>query len=379
MSPSDGTLHTLFAQSYDGDPDVVASSAGRVNLIGEHVDYNGGQVLPIAIEKRTCVAVRASSAGESRVISEVPPGICEFDARHPRKSGRWFDYVAGVVEALRRAGIDVPQFDLAVTSDVPRAAGLSSSAALEVAAALALATLCRARLTLRDLALAAWQAENQFVGVPCGIMDQFASALGETDHALHLWCDSEETEQVPFRESILIFDTGVSRSLRSSDFAQRRAECEEALRLLRLRDPSLRDLAAATPDEVRAARLPEPLNRRALHVSEETRRVERAVEALKRSGTIPGELLVESHESLRTLYECSSPELDWFVNKAMGINGIHGARLTGAGWGGCAIAVGERDALERAAAELPGEYSEQFGHEARTWLTSAAQGAHTGS
>jgi galactokinase len=222
---------------------------------------------------------------------------------------------------------------------------------------------------------AAWRAETSFVGVPCGIMDQAASALGEPDHALHVWCDTEETEQVPFTDAVLIFDTRTKRSLRTSDFETRRRECEEALRLLRITNPTLPNLAAATPDEVRAADLPDPLGRRALHVTEETRRVQRAVAALKSGAPIPGELLYQSHESLRLLYECSTPELDWFVDAAARIPGIRGARLTGAGWGGCAIAIGDQDSLQQAAERLPSEYEAKFGLEPRVWITRAAMGA----
>lgn len=367
-----------FAATFGGEPEVIASSAGRVNLVGEHVDYNGGQVLPIAIERRTWVAVRRRSAGSrflSIAASANEPERGEFDARRPAKAGRWWDYVAGVALMLQSDAVRVPQFELAVIGDVPQGAGLSSSAALEVATATALNGLAAGAVETKQLAHAAWRAETQFVGVPCGIMDQFASALGEAQHALHIWCDTGETENVPFTEAVLIFDTAVQRSLRGSAFAQRRAECEEALRLLRVALPSLPNLAAATPEQVIAAHLPPPLDRRALHVSEETRRVERAVEALRRTGQIPGELLFESHESLRLLFECSTPELDWFVDNVARIEGVRGARLTGAGWGGCAIALGDIAALARAATELPAAYQSAFGLVPRIWLTHAAAGA----
>lgn len=365
-----------FATTFGGEPDVIASSAGRVNLIGEHVDYNGGQVLPMAIERRTSVAVRRRGSGTGSVAASAnEPLRGEFDADEPMRSGQWWDYIAGVIVALKQDGVAVPQFEIAVTSDVPQGAGLSSSAALEVAAATALAALAGSDLDAKACAQAAWRAETQFVGVPCGIMDQFASALGKAEHALHIWCDTGQTEHVPFTEVVLIFDTAVPRSLRGSAFAQRRAECDEALQLLRAKYPRLPNLAAATPEQVIAAALPDPLDRRALHVSEETRRVERAVAALRATGKIPGELLFESHESLRLLYDCSTSELDWFVQHAAAIPGVKGARMTGAGWGGCAIAVGEPDGLARAAEQLPGDYEAEFGVVPRTWLTKAAAGA----
>jgi galactokinase len=225
------------------------------------------------------------------------------------------------------------------------------------------------------MALLAWRVETQFVGVASGVMDQFASALCHRGHALHLWCDTLETEQVAMSESVLIFDTGSPRSLRASEFNQRRAECEEALALLRGSNPSLSNLAQADPQAIVRAHLPPTLEKRALHVAEENRRVEAVVEQLARNKTLRGDLLYQSHESLRDKYECSTPELDWFVDAARKNAGVTGARLTGAGWGGCAIAVGARDALDDLAREIIAPYEQRFHHKARTWLTSADSGA----
>lgn len=366
----------FFRTTFGADPDVIASGAGRVNLIGEHLDYNGGQVLPMAIERRTQVAVRLAPNGTSVAASSSHRAVGRFDAEHPERMGHWWDYVAGVAVALARDGVQVPQFEAAVWSDVPSGAGLSSSAALEVATGTALNALAGASLPLKGIARAGWRAENEFVGVPSGIMDQFASALGAPERALHIWCDTEATEQVPFTESVLIFDTMTKRSLRQSDFQLRREECDEAFRRLRQIHPDLENLASATPDEVRGAHLPEPLDRRALHVTEENVRVQEVVAALEAGKSIPGDLLYASHRSLRDLFQCSTPELDWFVEEASHVSGICGARLTGAGWGGCAIAVGTPDALERAAAELPARYERTFGRAPRTWITKAAAGAH---
>ena len=366
----------FFRTTFGDDPDLIASSAGRVNLIGEHLDYNGGQVLPMAIERRTQVAIRHARNGSSVAASASHRAVGRFDVEHPTRAGHWWDYVAGVVVALAREGVHVPQFEAAVWSDVPSGAGLSSSAALEVATGTALNALAGASLPLKTIARAGWRAENEFVGVPCGIMDQFASALGQPGHALHIWCDTEATEQIPFTESVLIFDTATKRSLRTSDFQRRREECEDAFRRLRQRYPDLKNLASATPEQVRDAHLPEPLDRRALHVTEENVRVQQVVAALTAGEPIPGDLLYASHRSLRDLFQCSTPELDWFVDEASHVPGILGARLTGAGWGGCAIAVGARDALERAAAELPEKYERAFGRQPRTWITRAAVGAH---
>jgi galactokinase len=365
-----------FREMYGAEPDVIGSAPGRVNLIGEHTDYNGGQVLPLAINRRTYVAIRARpDASVSRVVSDSQSAPVEFDIRSIVRSGDWWDYVTGVCAAFASRGVRLPQIEAIVTSDVPAGSGLASSAALELATSVSLAALVSDSRTLKDLALLAWGVENQFVGVACGVMDQFASALCEEGHALHIWCDSLETEQVVMRETVLIFDTALPRSLRASQYNQRRLECQEALALLRQHNPRLENLASAHPDEVRDARLPGNLAKRALHVTEENLRVGEVVESLKKSGSVPGEALYASHESLRTQYDCSTPELDWFVDRAKRTPGVRGARLTGAGWGGCAIAVGSLEALTCAKDTLCSEYEASFGRKPRTWLTTAAQGA----
>jgi len=366
----------FFRKTYGAEPDVVGSAPGRVNLIGEHTDYNGGQVLPLAIDRRTYVAMkRRNNRDTSQVFSDKGSEPADFDARSIERTGQWSDYMTGVFASFAPRVAELPQVQAVVTSNLPTGSGLSSSAALEMATAITLAHLIQYQQSLKELALVSWRVETQFVGVSCGVMDQFASALGEKGHALHLWCDTLATEQVKMREAVLIFDTNLPRSLRGSEFNVRQRECQEALELLRKKFPELPNLAAATPAQVRDARLPGNLEKRALHVTEETRRVEDLVAVLKKSGLVDGDLLYESHESLRTLYECSSPELDWFVEQARGIGGVRGARLTGAGWGGCAIAVGELDALNAAQPKLIADYKAAFDLDARIWLTHAEAGA----
>lgn len=366
------SITDMFTSAYRSEPEVIASAPGRVNLIGEHTDYNGGEVLPIAIQQRTYVAMRvARPAGQSRAVSAAEEDMGTFNFPRPARSGQWWDYISGLGSLHPR----LPAADIAVASDVPAGAGLSSSAALEVAAGVAYSQLTESAMSLRDIALDAWRVETQFVGVSCGIMDQFASALSTEGHALHVWCDTIEVEHVPFTATVLIFDTAVPRSLRSSEFNRRQSECREALHLLRLANPALENLASAEPDEITAARLPSSLSDRALHVSLETRRVRKAVGLLKDRGTLDGSLLYDSHASLRDLYQCSSPELDWFVEKAAEFPGVEGARLTGAGWGGCAIALGKSDALSAARDELTASYRKKFNREPRVWLTKASRGA----
>jgi galactokinase len=293
----------------------------------------------------------------------------------PKRSGEWWDYLTGVAAPLFEQSGRSDSIDLAVESDVPTGAGLSSSAALEVSTALAVSELLGQRIALKEAAMIAWRAETGFVGVACGIMDQFASALCRAGEALHLECDTARYDFAPFGDALLIFDTAIPRSLRTSHYNERRAECEEALRLLRERWPELPSLAAAEPEQVLEAHLPPPLDRRALHVSRETRRVRDAVAELRAGRRISRDLLVGSHESLRDLYECSRPELDWVVERAITFPGVQGARLTGAGWGGCAIVVGDEDALQAMAPDLAREYEARFALVPRLWLSTASSGA----
>ena len=369
-----GKVCGLFRRRFSAEPAIVASAPGRVNLIGEHTDYNGGEVLPIAIERRTWVAVGVAPRGRSEAVSANASESGSWDAHAPRRTGEWWDYVSGVAAELSLQGCELPPVQLAVVSDVPAGAGLSSSAALEVASATAFAALAGVPLSASEAARVGHRVETQFVGVACGIMDQFASALGSPGRALHLWCDSGNFEQVSMEDAVLIFDTAVPRSLRTAAFNERRRECDAALAILRRQFPTLETLAAATPQQVAAATLPSPLDRRARHVVEETRRVGSVVDVLRATGTLPGSLLYESHESLRSLYECSTTELDWFVEKASVVSGVTGARLTGAGWGGCGIAVGDANALVEAAALLAADYEARFRITPRTWVTHAAGG-----
>jgi galactokinase len=354
------TAADLFRQQFHSEPRVIASAPGRVNLIGEHTDYNGGDVLPIAIAHRTTVAISPAPGPESVAVSAQQPLLGRFSVARLAPERRWWDYIAGVAAAFIDSGSEIANFQIAVASDVPVGAGLSSSAALETATAFALAHLFGHDIAPSKLALLGTRAEREFVGVASGIMDQQASALGTARHAVHIHCDTGAHEHVPFDDAVLIFDTGVRRALADSAFNERRDECQSALARLRALRPTLPSLAAADLDLLHEAHLPPPLDRRARHVVTEMARVRAVVDALRIGGTIPGDALFASHDSLRVDYECSSPELDAFVERARRTEGITGARLTGAGWGGCAIAVGNPHALATLGAG---------------WITHAAAGA----
>lgn len=366
---------SLFMESFGHEPAVVASAPGRVNLIGEHTDYNGGQVLPIAIAQRTWVAMKAREGDASRAVSDrLPSGT--FRIADGCASGNWWDYIHGTLREVVALGSHLSAVDAAVISDVPMGAGLSSSAALEIATALAGVVAEGGRILdfWDDFAPAAHRAESNFVGVECGTMDQTASTYAAAGHALRVWCDSGKREHVRFNRSVLVVDTAIPRELRSSEFNQRRAACNTALTLLRKSKPGLTSLAELDPEQDELAQLPELLRRRVRHVVTENERVERFVGALEKGESL-GHILLESHESLRADYECSVPELDWVVEAAMAFTGVEGARLTGAGWGGCAIVLGSEDALVSLREPLLRRYEERWKRAPRAWLTCAEDGA----
>jgi galactokinase len=387
---SRAAVETLFSLAFGGRPTVVTSAPGRVNLIGEHVDYNGGAVLPIGIAARTWVAMSRARAGTSRAVSRERGEVGEWAHGQVAAGGAWWDYVEGALVAAESLGATAVDRDVAVVSEVPMGAGLSSSAALEVATVLA-ALACDGiavssrpdagpatpSRSLHDVARAAHAAETGYVKVACGIMDQYASALARQGHALHLQCDTAESRAVPFTRGVLIVDTMTPRELRRSAYNERRAECDSALAILRRTAPSLATLAQATPELLAAVALPEPEAKRARHVVSEVRRVEAFVQACAPEGdpAALGPLLNASHRSLRDDYECSTPELDWVVEHSVARVGIDGARLTGAGWGGCAIVVGDPDALAAFIPEITASFEVSWGRAPRTWLTTPQDGA----
>ena len=320
-----------YAERFGQPPEIVASAPGRVNLIGEHTDYNGGFVLPYAIERRVAVA---ASRGDGGLLST---DFGELRGLTTEREGVWADYPRGVLWALREAGYDVPGFRAAFAGDVPRGASLSSSAAIEAATALALDALFGLGVDRKELAVLCRRAENEFVGVESGIMDQYASLLCKEGSALFVDCRSLEAEEVPLDVraaglSLLVCDTRVERGLGETGYNERRRQCAAAASTLgvrELRDAEESDLEKLSGDELRRAR----------HIISENGRVLRAVEALRKENFAElGGLMYASHASLRDDFEISTPELDAFVETA-GENGSWGARLTGGGFGGCAIAL----------------------------------------
>jgi galactokinase len=364
---------SLFESAFASRPAVAASAPGRVNLIGEHTDYNGGPVLPLALERRTAVlAAREDGWFFVSALDGVVRGA-EIDAR---LKGDWTDYVVGVVRELRALGAAPSGARIAVASTVPPGAGLSSSAALTVAAAKALSLLAGRRLTPAQLVDVAYRAEHDQVGVACGRMDQTVATHAARGTALLFETATGAIQRVPFPGKVWIVETGVAHGLVGGALNQRRRECEAALARCREVWPELRYLAELSTDDLRVveARLPVELAARARHVMTETLRTRLAADALARGDRQQlGWLLLQGHESLRLDYGSTIPEADAIVELAVE-HGAHGARLTGAGWGGAVVVLAPEDRSARIVAEVTRGFRERFGRDPATWSTRAATG-----
>jgi galactokinase len=377
-------LRYTFQELYHQAPRLFRAP-GRVNLIGEHTDYNDGFVLPMALERETVVAGAPRNDRLVRVHALDLNEQAEFDLDHPgaRRRGIWLDYVEGVAQALVRRGVQLDGADLAIRSDVPVGAGLSSSAALEVSAGLALASLSGSEVDRVQLALAGQEAEHTYVGANVGIMDQFIAALGRAGHALLIDCRALETTLIPVdtaRTLVVICDTRVKHDLAASEYNERRAECEQGVEILqREARPEIRALRDVSVAEFKRYEelLPEPVRRRCRHVVTENARTLAAAEALKADRLAEmGRLMYESHESLRRDYEVSCRELDALVEIASSLEDITlGARMTGGGFGGCTVNLVRRDALDEFKSVVTREYARRIGHEPVIYISEAGDGA----
>ncbi len=368
----------LFHSVFGSAAQVAASAPGRVNLIGEHTDYNGGPVLPIAIGARTTVAVGLGAPEALEIVStrDGRPHQIPWRGNLPDD---WGAYMVGVMRELSALGVRLPQDGarIAVSSDVPAGAGLSSSAALTVAATKALALLAKARLAPRQVAAVAYRAEHDHVGVKCGVMDQTIASLARPGHALLLECATLALRYIPFRGRLLLVDTGVRHELGKSAFNERATECRLALARLKVELPELIWLAAWPAGWLARLKraLPEPLRSRAVHVVSETARTRYAAHLLARGRVRAfGRLLYESHESLRRLYACSSPELDLVVAAARRAGAL-GARLTGAGWGGAALVLVSPKQETGVTGQIRRAFSRAYGREPAITTVRASGGA----
>ncbi|MFI5833864.1 galactokinase [Micromonospora sp. NPDC051300] len=354
-----------FRQRYAAEPAGRWAAPGRVNLIGEHTDYNDGFVLPFALPLRTVVAAAPGPEGRWTVVSELDDEPVEFDAAAADEPGRvdgWAAYVAGVVWALRAAGLDVPGARLAIASDVPVGSGLSSSAAIEAAVLAALVDLGDLDLPTDRWPRLAQRAENDYVGAPTGIMDQSAVVRGRAGHALFLDCRSEEVEQIPFDLdaaglAVLVVDSRAPHRHADGEYAARRESCERAAAALGV--TALRDVSTADLDAALARLDDDETRRRVRHVVTENQRVLDTVALLRADrARDAGPLLTASHASMRDDFEITVPEIDTAVEAALAA-GAYGARMTGGGFGGCVLALVDADAADTVAAAVTAAYAER--------------------
>ena len=368
-----------FKNEFGYEPDGVWSAPGRVNLIGEHTDYNEGFVLPLAIDRRTYAAVGARSDQVARIASAFTGEVVEFEISQIQrdKVSGWSAYPLGVAWSIIQAGATPQGFDLYVDSNVPVGAGLSSSAAIECSVALALNDLWGSGISREALAKVGQRAENEIVGAPTGIMDQTASFFGQVDHAVFLDCRTLEAKPTPLalRENgleLLVIDTRVAHRLTDGGYAARRQSCEEAAQLLGV--SSLRDLTAVLLD-VSKHLLADVVYKRARHVVTENERVTQTVELLSASGPKSiGQLMVESHASMRDDFQISISELDVAVETAMA-EGAIGARMTGGGFGGAAIALIESAKVSNLTASVLDKFREQGFEKPEIFKVTADEGA----
>ncbi len=375
----------IFATDGVG-PIIVARAPGRVNLIGEHTDYNEGFVMPVAVDRQIIlVGQRAASSNgrQVRLISRNFGRQAGFDLDRKQKVQQgptWINYPMGVADVLERAGYLLPPMNILVWGNIPLGAGMSSSAAFEIASLGLFTALIDVDLDPRDAILKAQQAENQFVGVQCGVMDQFISRLGRAGHALLLDCRSLDYENVPMALPNVVMGvchSGVSRGLASSAYNERRAECDKGVALLQRHRPEIRALRDVTPEDLDrwGSDLPPVVLQRCRHVVEEDLRVHQAATAL-RAGDLPrlAELFAASHASLRDLYEVSSPELDALVDIAASVPGV-AARLTGAGFGGCTVNLVPEAAWPTFADAIQTQYPARTHKEPTIYLCQTVDGA----
>ncbi len=379
------TLAAQFQTHFNAKPGFIVRAPGRVNLIGEHTDYNDGFVLPMAIDRAVWIALRPRTDSTARIVSlDIPsrlepgPGSeSSFELHSLIRDKGWLEYPKGIADALMKAGYDLKGFDAVMTGDVPRGAGLSSSAAVELAVARAFACSSNFEWDAATMAKLAQQAENEWVGVKSGIMDQMASAASREGHALFLDCRSLEFQHVPLPDgvSVVVLDTSTRRGLVDSAYNERRSQCEEAAKWFGVK--ALRDVGIK---EIRDWRLGGGLSevafKRARHVVTENARVLEAIEAMK-AGNIKrlGELFDASHDSLRDDFEVTNDALNIIVSRAREQEGCYGARMTGAGFGGCAVALVVEEKVTAFTKALSAAYRQRSGFEARVYVCKAGAGA----
>ena len=379
MDPAE--LRDRFQVLFDGEARLFRAP-GRVNLIGEHTDYNDGFVLPAAIELQTFAAVAGGTGRRVRIhsLNFRETVSVDLDTGGLRRRNHWSDYPLGVVATLLGAGYALRSVDLLLYGEVPPGAGLSSSASLEVATALALLAVAGIDLSPLETAKLCQRAENEFVGARCGIMDPFVSRCAQAGHALLLDCRSLEERSVPLPDTLrlVVCHSGVRHALASGEYNARRAQCEEGVRALAEVNPGVRSLRDATPAllEENRGRIPPVVFARCHHVVSENERTQEAAAALERLDLATvGRLMAASHASLRDEYEVSCRELDLLVDAAVPLEGVFGARMTGAGFGGCTVNLVRTEAVPAFCEQVTRAFERVTGRKPKIYQSAAAAGA----
>jgi len=385
-------LKKKFCQIYGGsEQDLrIFSGPGRVNLIGEHIDYCGGYVFPAALSLDSTVIARVNNDNTLRLAATDLPNRVEvkLDNLESAKSLKWGNYQAGVAFVLQNAGYKLVGVDMLFHDTVPLGSGLSSSAAIELATAITLVTLANEAygitkpIDMVEMAVLGQKTENEFCGVSCGIMDQFASAMGKKDHAILLDCGTLKYQYFPLKldgYKIVLGNTMKKRSLGESKYNERVSECAEGLRILKQYLPNKKNLCDITCSEFEQYKSKiedETIRKRVTHVICENDRVLKAVEALKRNDLAElGRLLVEANDSIRDLYEVTGIELDTMTAEAMKVTGVVGARMTGAGFGGCTVNIVPEDKVDLFIEQVGKNYKEQTGLSAQFYVSEIGDGA----
>ena len=382
MAVETDVVREAFRKAFGGsEPQRIYRAPGRVNLIGEHTDYNLGFVCPIAIHLACFVAVAPSQARTLRVYSQNMDEVREWpvaDIASLRPAKHWSDYVIGVAQQLIRLGMSIQPLDLAIYSTVPVGSGLSSSASIEVSSALAL--LFGRDIDGAELAKLAQRAEREFVGVPCGIMDQYVSVFGESQRAIKIDCRSitHETAQLPREASIIVVNSMVKHELGDSAYVTRVRECAEAVEAIRRSQPQVTSLRDVTPRMLDSAQrdMSDTVFRRARHVVCEDERVEQFMAAAAQGDLMRmGRLFLASHRSLQHDYEVSAEELDFLVDTAADFTGVFGARMTGGGFGGCTVNLVSPDRVEAFEVHIAEAYQRAFKRQVQIYRCEPAEGA----
>ena len=376
-------LNAAFQTEFGTNASRFFWAPGRVNLIGEHTDYNDGFVMPMALDRGTMVAAARRSDSRVRAYSLNLGQLAEFSLVHPEPYGEshWANYVAGVGWILSDRYGSHTGANLAIESDLPIGAGLSSSAAIELSIGLALASVSNVNIDPLSLALAGQQAEHTYVGIKCGIMDQYVSAFGRKNNAVLLDCRTLESQQIPLSlgdAEIVVCDSHVQHELASSEYNKRRSECEQGVEILRTVLPGIRALRDVSAGDLERNRelLPVDVMRRCRHVITENDRTLGASEALKAGNLAEmGRLMAASHASLRDDYQVSCPELDLLVDSALSVDGVLGARLTGGGFGGCTVNLVEMRSVDSFKRTVIREYQRAFGKKPSIYKFEASDGA----